>query len=127
MTGAEHPGGDTLLDCWWQIQQPYRVRNVRPRSADSPRELLVCHAEIVEKLLVGSRFLERVELLTVKILDERISEQVILGCVAYDRGNPLKAGALRGAPASLTHHEFVVTRQYLADHYGLKQANFTNG
>ena len=40
---------------------------------------------------------------------------------------PVKAGALRGAPASLTHHEFVVTRQHLADHYRLKQANLTNG
>ncbi len=84
-------------------------------------------AKIVEELLVGGRLFERIELLAVKILDERVSEHVSFGRVAHDGRNPIEARTLRRTPPALTHDEFVVARHHLADDDGLQEANFADG
>ena len=38
-------------------------------------DLLVGHAEVLDQLLVGGRLLERVEVLAVEVLDQRLLER----------------------------------------------------
>ena len=51
MPGAQHPGRNALLYRGWQVKQAERVGNVRARTADLLRQLLVRRAEIIKKLL----------------------------------------------------------------------------
>lgn len=63
--------------------------------------------EVVEKLLVGRRLLQRVQLGAVEILEERIAEEVGVRSFSDDRRNGGETGKLRCAPASLTHDDLV--------------------
>ena len=78
MAGAEHPGGNTLLHRGREVEQAQGVADVRPGPADLLCELLVGGAEVVEQLLVGRRLFQRVELLTVQVLDQGVAQQVVV-------------------------------------------------
>ena len=94
-----------------QVQQPERVADVRAGPADLLRELFVRGAEVVEQLLIGGRLFERVELLPVQVLQQRVAQHVGVRRLADDRGDVLQAGPLGRAPAALAHDELVVFRR----------------
>ena len=65
------------------------------------------HAEFVEKLGVGSALFERVELLAVQVLEQRVAQQHVVVGFADDRWDSVEAGLLRGPPAPFAHDQFV--------------------
>ena len=127
MPGAQHPGRNALLHRGRQVKQAERVGNVRARTADLLRQLLVRRAEIIEKLLVCGGFLQRVELLAVQVLDQGVAQEVGVGDFPDDRGDQLEVGALTGPPSALTHDQFVAAGHHLADHDRLKEADLADG
>ena len=84
------------LDRRRQLQQPQRVGDRGPALADPGRDLVVGEREVLDELLVGGGLLERVELLAVDVLDERLLER---GGVVGRRGRaPGSSGARPGGP-----------------------------
>ncbi len=65
------------------------------------------HVEVDQQLLVGGRFLQRVEVLAVDVLQERVPQQLVVLGQANHRGDGLKPGCLGGADPALAHDDLV--------------------
>jgi hypothetical protein len=126
VAGAEHARRHPLLDDRRQVQQPQGVADVRPGTAYLARQLLVGGAEIVEELLVRGSLFERVELLAVQVLDQGVSEELVVLSLLDDRTDLGQPGALAGPPPPLTHDELVPTGPGRADDHRLEQADFAD-
>jgi hypothetical protein len=124
---AEHPRRHPLLHGRRQVQQPQGVGDVRPGAADLAGEFLVGGAEIVEELLVGRGLFERVELLTVQVLDQRVPEHVVVVRLLDDGADLAQAGPLRRAPPALARDKLVPAGRGRADDHGLQQADLPDG
>jgi hypothetical protein len=105
--GAEHPGGDPALHQRGQPEQSQGVADLRPGPADPPGEVLVGAAEVVEELLVGGGFFERVELGPVQVLQQRVAQQVVVGGFPDDCRDPVQTGRLGRPQPALPHDELV--------------------
>ena len=127
VTRADHAGRDPLLHGGRQVQQPERVADVRAGPADLLRELLVGRAEVVKQLLISGGLFERVELLPVQVLEQRVAQHVGVGRLAHDRRDVLESGLLGRAPAALAHDELVVPSPSLLHHDRLEQADLGDG
>src|SRR5260370_13977882 len=123
MPGTQDACGDPLLNARWQAEQPDGVRDVRPGPADPPGQLIVRGGEVVQKLLVSGGLRERVQLLSVQVLDQRVPEQVVVRRLPDDGGDMGQASLLAGAPAALAHDELIVPGHDLADDDRLQQAD----
>ena len=75
---AQHARRHALLHGRRQVQQPEGVADVRAGAADLARQFLVGRAEVIQQLLVGRGLFQRVELLPVQVLDQRVPEQVVV-------------------------------------------------
>jgi hypothetical protein len=83
-------------------------------------------AEIVEQLLVRRRFLQRIQVATVQVLEQGIAEHGVVASVADDGGDRREAGPDRCAPPALAHDQFVsATRQCSYDDR-LQQSDFAD-
>ena len=102
MPGADHAGGNTLLHCKRQVEQPERVADVRPGTTDLLGKLLMGRTEVVEQLLVGRGFFQRVQLLPVQVLHESVTEHGVVLSFADD-GRDHREGRLAGTLASGAH------------------------
>src|SRR5215472_13296166 len=78
-------------------------------------------AEVVEELLIGRRFFQRVELLTVQVLHQCVSQHVSVASFADDRRDVIESRSLGSTPAALAHHELVATAAEAAHHHRLEQ------
>jgi len=83
-------------------------------------------AEVVQELLVGRGLFQRVELLPVQVLDQRVPEQVIVLRLLDDGADLGQPGPLRGAPAALAHDQLVPAGPDRADDHGLQQADLSD-
>ena len=97
---------------------------MRARSSYPAGEFLVGRPEVIQQLLVGSRFFQGVELLPVQVLHEGIAQQIIIRGRAHDRRDLRQPGALRSPPAPLTHDQLEAARPDLTDHDRLQQPHF---
>lgn len=77
------------------------------RSADAARDLLLRHAEAVDEAAVRVRFLDRVELLALDVLDKRELEDAVVGNLTYDDRHLLEPGALGRAPAPFARNYLI--------------------
>ena len=67
--------------------------------------------ELVEKLLIARRFLERVEVAALDVFDDRERQRLaVVGLDAVDR-HLMQTGALRGPPAALSGDDFEHARR----------------
>ena len=107
VTRRQHARGHPALDRRRQVQQPYRVRDLRPAPADASRQFLVRRAELLEQLLVRRRLFQRVEVRPVDVLEQRVAQHRIVAGVADDRRDRFLADRLRRTPAALTHDQLV--------------------
>ena len=126
VSGGQHAGGHPALDRRRETQQPDRVGDLRPRAADAVGELLVGGAEVAQELVVGRCLLERVELLTVQVLQQGVAQHDVVGGVADDRRDATEPGLARCPPASLAHDELVPRWPNAADDDRLKQTDLPN-
>ena len=75
------------------------------RLVDQTSERLLSVAEIIQELAIRLRFLDRVQVFTLDVLDKRDLQRFGFGEIANDGGNFMEPGALRGTPASLARDD----------------------
>ena len=76
--------GHQPLDLGRQLEQPQEVGDGRAALADPLGHRLLRHVEVLDQLLVGGRFLERVEVVAVEVLHQRVLERQLVADVAHD-------------------------------------------
>jgi hypothetical protein len=67
--------------------------------------------------------LERSQVLTLHILDQRFDERALPRCAADDRGDGHQTGPSRCPPATLTGDQIVMTLVVSGDHHRLQNAD----
>ena len=87
--------------------------------------------EVLQQLLVGRRLLQGVELDSVQVLQERVTQQIDIVGVSNDRRNRLQPGFLGSTKTTLTHNELIPkllsrSSRHLAHHNRLQQTHFSN-
>src|SRR4029079_4553372 len=88
----------------------------RLRPADPLGHLAEGELELVEERRVGTRLLDRGEVLARDVFDEREEEGVRFVGLAEERGQRVQAGLAGGAPATLTGDELVAAFRTRPDH-----------
>ena len=93
------------LDRRRELEQPQGVRDRRPALADPGRDVVVGEREVLDELLIGRGFFERVQLLALDVLDDRLLEHRRVVGGAHDRGDRLEPDPARRAPAALARDQ----------------------
>src|SRR5437764_7206462 len=75
------------------------------RLVDEPAELLLGMGIIVDEALIGLRLLDRIEVLSLDILDQGDFERLLVAEFAHDRRDFVQPRPLRGAPAPLARDD----------------------
>ena len=127
MTRAQYARRNAALHLRGKLEQPDRVRDVRPRPPYLSCQFVVGGGEVVEQLLIGGGLFQRVELFPVQVLHEGLTEQLVVGRAAHDGRDMLQAGLLAGTPPALSHDQLEPARHDLSDHDRLEQADLANG
>src|SRR5262245_35061489 len=96
-----------LLDRRWECEEAEGVAHRGPAAAGPGRDLLVGEAEVLDELLVGAGLLERVQLLALEVLDQRLLEGRAVVGLAHERGNGLEPDPAGGPPAALPRDHLV--------------------
>ena len=118
---------EQLLHLGRELQQADRVRDVRSRHAEPFGERLLLEAELLEELSEGLGELDRVEVLTMDVLDEGLAEGLRVVALPDHRGHGRETGELGGpqtplagdqleAVPGLAHHDRLED-PYLADRH----------
>ena len=107
MAGTELTFDDESLHSTRQLEQPDRVRNRRARPTDPRRDLLLGEVEVLDELLVRRRLLECVEILAMKVLDNRGFERSKIIGISNDRRNRRQIGPTSRSPPPLPCNEFI--------------------
>ena len=81
----ELPVENQRLDRLLQIQQPEQVGGCGPGATDGLRRLLVSEFELADQPLHAARFLERIEIFPLDVLDQRHGERRRIRHVANER------------------------------------------
>jgi hypothetical protein len=95
------------LDRRWQLQQAQRVRDRYPAAPDLCCHGVVGEPEVLDELLVGGGLLERVEVVPVQVLDERVFQRGGVVGLAHQRRNGLEPHPPGGAPPPLPRDDLV--------------------
>ncbi len=88
-----------------ELQQSEQIRNRRPIAADQPRDLAVRQLELRRESLVARGLVDRREVVTLQILDERERQQRLVVDVFHDGRNLRPAEPRRCAPAPLARDQ----------------------
>ena len=83
---------------------------------DPARDLVVGQAEVLDELLVRGGLLERVELVAVEVLDERLLERGGVVGLADQRRDRLEADPPGRPPAALTRDQLVAVAHRAHEH-----------
>ena len=118
---AQPAVGDRGLDPLVELQEAERVGDRRPGSTDLPGDVLLGQPELLVELPEGVRFLDRVEVLALDVLDECELELLAIGELADHRGNSLESGEASGLDAALTGDDPVAVER-LGDEDRLEDA-----
>jgi hypothetical protein len=86
----------------------------------------VRRAELLEQLLIGRRFFQRVQVGPVNVLHECVTEHRVVAGVPHDRRDDVDAQRLGGTPPALPHHDLVRPAARLPDHDRLKEPDLTD-
>jgi hypothetical protein len=124
--GRELAFADELLYGRGELEQPQRVGDGRSAAPDPGGESLVGEPEVLDELLVGGGFLERVEVFPVEVLDQGLLEAGQLGAVSDDGRDGRQSSPAGGAPAALAGDELVAVVGELADQDRLEDAQFAD-
>lgn len=123
----ENPGSDPSLHRGRQPQQTQGVGHLRPGTPDAVGQLVMRALELLEQLVVRSRLLQRVELSPVKVLQERVQEELLVIRGPDDGGDPLQTRFTAGPPASLAHDELKAVGTGLPYDDRLKKTDLLDG
>ncbi len=127
MASTQHPRCHPPLHGRRQLQQAERVGDLRPGTPDPAGQLLLGAAEVLQQLVVRRSLFQGVQLAAVEVLEQRVAQQVVVGCLTDDGRDRRQPRDLGRAPAPLTHDQLVATRTGRADHHGLEQPDLLDG
>jgi hypothetical protein len=107
VTRRQRPGCDSPLHTPREAKKAHGVGDHGPAPSQARRQLLLCDPEVQQELLVRGRFLQRVQVLTMHVFEERIAEHLIVLGGADDGGDPLQSCCSRRADSPLPHHDLI--------------------
>ena len=107
MTSSQAAGLDKFLDGRRQRQQAQRVGHVASALADRVCDCLLRMGEILRQPPIGPRLVERRQVRSLQVLDQRKLERLLVGKLAHDRRHLVQACELGGAPPALAGDDLV--------------------
>ena len=107
VAGGDLAGGEQGAAVLGQAGQPQRVGDVAAALADDAGDVAVRIAVVSAELGVALRFLERVEVGALDVLDDRQFERFAIADIDDDDRHFVQAGALRGAPPPFAGDDLV--------------------
>ena len=97
-----------MLGCRWiQITEPQQVRNRGAVKTDLLCDLLMGQCKLVRKATEGLGTLDRVEILSLNILDDGKLGSGLIIDRSHDGGDLRQSNELRRAPSTLTSDQFI--------------------
>ncbi len=105
MAGREAALAHMFAHVIGQLEQAHRVRHMLAALADLLSNRFLRAAEAVDQRLVSFRFLHRIEVGALHVLDDCDLEHFAIVHVADDSGNDSEARPARGAPATLARDD----------------------
>ena len=100
--------GHARLHAGGQFEQSQQICDVTARFVDDPGQHFLGMPEFPRKLLICLRFLDRVKVLALDILDQRDLERSRIVEVANDDRDLVQPRALRRPPAALSRHDLII-------------------
>ena len=104
---GQSPVGDRGLDPRREVEQAKCVRDRRAGPPDAGREAVLGEPEFVDELAIGIGRLDRVEILSLEVLDEGEFELIAIGELAHESRDAIETGGLGRPKAPLTGDELV--------------------
>ena len=128
MAGRQAAVGDHRLDRLRQGQQAQQVRHMAAAAADRFRQGFLGMGEFVHQALICLRLLDRVEILTLQVLDQRDFERILVAQLADQHRHFVQLRTLRRPPATLARNYLVAVRSISLAPYDnrLQDAFLTN-
>src|SRR5688572_6779608 len=102
MAGAELSVLNEIDYVLRKLQKPRQVRYRRAIFPHPFRNVLVAQRELVTETLIGAGLLNRVQILPLDVLDNRLLEHVTIGELANNDWDAFEPSPLRGSPAPLS-------------------------
>src|SRR4051812_30017907 len=106
---------DEILDGLSELQQSQGISDGSAALANFGRHFVLLELKLLDELRVTLRFLHGIEVLALKIFDERqFKDRAIVG-FADDNGDLGQTEQLGGAPAAFTGDQLQMTIQFTDD------------
>lgn len=112
MSSGEPALLEQLLNWVLKAQKPDRIGNRRAIFARALGNLLLCQVELIHQAFKGPSLLDRIEIFSLKIFDQRHLKRHLVMDIAKDCRNPVYPRSLRGPPASLTRNQLVAPAHF---------------
>jgi hypothetical protein len=125
MAGRQRSRRDPSLHTAREAKKAHRVRDHRPAPPQPRRQLLLRDPEVEQQLLIGGSLLEGVQVFTVHVLEQRITEHLIVLGGTDDGRDPLQTSRSRRTNSPLPHDDLVAVTAG-ADHDRLENADRLN-
>ena len=110
MAGREPSVGQQVAQLVRQLEQPQRIGDMAAALADDLAEIGLRVLMIIDQLLVAERFLDRVEIGTLDVLDDRQLECGAIVDIADEHRDLDQSGPLGSTPATLARNDLDIGR-----------------
>src|SRR5690554_549001 len=107
MTRGELAGAQEILHGIRQVEEPQCIGNVRAALADQAGEVFLRVAELLHEPAVVLGFLQRIQVLTLYVLNQRQLKRLPIVQLTYDDRDLVKLRPLGSAPASFAGNDLV--------------------
>ena len=107
MSHGKEPVRNKPLDVVRQLQKPHCIRDRGAVLADLFAEVLLRILKLLYQKLVCLTFLYRIEIFPLDILDKGYLQLLVVGDIANNGGNLLKARQFGRSPSPLPCHDFI--------------------
>ncbi len=107
MAHREGPGGKLGAHFFGQLQKPQDVRDGGALAAKAVREILLGQAMLLDQPPIALGLLERSEILTLQVLDERDRKGRRFAQILDQRRDFVEPGPLGGSPTALSRDQRV--------------------
>ena len=115
-----------LLYLLIQLQKAHGVGDSRSALGNAVRHLILLQVKLCQKALVCQRFFNRIQVLSLDVLDQRDLHDLLLGQLLDNDRNFLDTGLLRCTPTPLTGDDLIIIVSLL-DQKRLQYAKLLNG
>ena len=115
MSGTDFAADYHFLYPLVKLQQSHRVCHGRPAFPDTSGDIFLTQGEFFHQPLIRLRFLDRVQVLSLDILNQRDFHGFLIREFPYDHRNFFQSGCFGGSPPSFTGNNLVTVILFLND------------